>query len=422
MADESLDIRVNNGVWSRFWSFFAGGRLVSNDSGSQMSGVSAYGEVGGSSINDLRITQISTVYACIRLITTMLGGLPFDCYKTQANGDRVKDNTTSLAKIMDAPNKFMNGLEFREAMNMNLAAYGNAYALVQRNRQGDVILLMPLQAARMQVSLSEDGKSIQYIYTRDKEVAYFTQAEIFHIKGFGYNGLVGMSPLSFAAQAAGVAIAMEDNQRDFYNNGAKSPQILMPSEGRTINREQRAQLAENFKEIAGGPNKRRLWVLEAGFQTQAIGINPNDAEMLASRKFQVAELARFFGVPPFMVGETEKSTSWGTGLEQQNLAFVQQTMKPYLDRWEAAVRSQLIPKADQGTLHMEFNLNGLLRGDSAARSAFYVAMKGAGIMTINEVRRLENLPPIPGGDVAMQQAQNVPITETGDSDANQTSQ
>lgn len=415
MSDQ-LDIRVNNGLWARFWSFLAGGRLTSNDSGNQMAGVSSGGAVGNSSINDIRITQISTVYACIRLITTMVGGMPLDCFKTNADGTRTKDNTTNIADIFRKPNPFMNGLEFIEAMTMNLAAYGNAYALVQRNSAGDVIMMMPLQAARMVVSLSPDGKKVQYIYTRDGEKATFQQKEIFHIKGFGFNGLVGLSPLAFATKAAGVAVAMEDNQRDFYANGAKSPQILM-TDGKVLSREQRNQLEQNFKDIAGGPVERRLWVLEAGFTTQAIGVSPNDAETLASRKFQVSELARFFGVPPFMVGETEKSTSWGTGLEQQNLAFIQSTIKPYIDRWEAAIVDQLIKPADKGKIHMEFNLNALMRGDSASRSAYYVAMKGAGIMTINECRRLENLPAITGGDVAMQQAQNVPITQIGANDA-----
>lgn len=418
MADPT-DIRINNGFWAKFGNWISGGALFTPSTGSQMSGVSSYGSVGESIVSDNRNLQISTVYACIRLITTMVGGLPMDCYRTQADGTRVKDNSTTIYDILQKPNAWMNGLEFIEAMQMNLTAYGNAYALVERNLVGDVISMIPLLSSCMDVYIKEDGKTLVYKYSRDRQYTYFKKTDIFHIKGFGYNGLVGVSPLAYSANAAGTAIAMEDNQKTFFANGAKSPQILMTD--KILGAEQRAQLAENFQEIAGGPVKKRLWVLEGGFTTQSIGINPNDAEMLASRKFSVSELARFYGVPPFMVGDTEKSTSWGSGLEQQNLAFIQQTLKPYLDRWEAAITDQLIKKEDKKTLHMEFNLNGLLRGDSAQRSAYYVAMKTSGIMTINECRRLENLPDVTGGDVPMQQSQNVPITNLGGNDDNQAS-
>lgn len=411
MPTNAPDIRINSPFWARFMSLFVGGRLVTPATGSQMAGVSSYGSVGDSIVTDERNLQLATVFACIRLITTMVGGLPLDGYRRTTDG-LVKDNTISIARLLrNSPNPYMNGLEFREAMTMNLTAYGNAYALVERNVVGDVISLLPLLSANMDVRLDEQtGKKVIYRYSRAGKYADFSPDEIFHIKGFGFNGLVGVSPLAFSAKAAGVAIAMEDNQRDFFANGAKSPRILSTGD-KILDREQRAQLRENFEEIAGGPVRKRLWILEGGFTSEQIGVDPNDAQMLESRKFSVAELARFYGVPPFMVGETEKSTSWGTGLEQQNLAFTQQTLKPYLDRWEAAIQAQLIRPQDRDKYLMEHNLNGLLRGDSAARASYYGNMKQNGIMTINEIRRLENLPPIAGGDVAMQQSQNVPITQ-----------
>ncbi|HEO9919115.1 TPA: phage portal protein, partial [Enterobacter asburiae] len=247
---------------------------------------------------------------------------------------------------------------------------------------------------------------------RDSEYADFSQREIFHLKGFGFTGLVGLSPIAFACKSAGVAVAMEDQQRDFFANGAKSPQILSTGE-KVLTEQQRSQVEENFKEIAGGPVKKRLWILEAGFSTSAIGVTPQDAEMMASRKFQVSELARFFGVPPHLVGDVEKSTSWGSGIEQQNLGFLQYTLQPYISRWENSIQRWLIPVKDVGLIHAEHNLDGLLRGDSASRAAFMKAMGEAGLRTINEMRRTDNLPPLPGGDVAMRQSQYVPITDLG---------
>lgn len=412
-TDYSIDLRTRSPFWARMASILTGGRLVTPDKGSQMAGTSAHGVVGDSVVTDERNMQISTVWACIRLISTVTASLPLDVYQTKDDQRSKVPGTHPLAKLLRfRPNNFMTALEFREAMTMQLCAYGNAYAHVERNSVGDVISMVPLMSANMEVRLSDNGKTIIYRYRRDTEYADFSQKEIFHLKGFGFNGLTGLSPLAFSAKSAGVAIAMEDNQREFFANGAKSPQILM-TDGKVLTKEQRGQLEENFKEIAGGPVKKRLWILESGFTTQAIGVSPQDSEILAARKFQVAELARFYGVPPHLVGDVDKSTSWGSGIEQQNLGFLQYTLKPYLDRWEYSIERWLVKESEQGSIHAEHNLDGLLRGDSTSRASFMQIMVNTGIRTVNEVRRLDNLPPLPGGDVATRQSQNIPITDLG---------
>lgn len=412
-TDYSIDLRTRSPFWARMASILTGGRLVTPDKGSQMAGTSAHGVVGDSVVTDERNMQISTVWACIRLISTVTASLPLDVYQTKDDQRSKVPGTHPLAKLLRfRPNNFMTALEFREAMTMQLCAYGNAYAHVERNSIGDVISMVPLMSANMEVRLSDNGKTIIYRYRRDTEYANFSQKEIFHLKGFGFNGLTGLSPLAFSAKSAGVAIAMEDNQREFFANGAKSPQILM-TDGKVLTKEQRGQLEENFKEIAGGPVKKRLWILESGFTTQAIGVSPQDSEILAARKFQVAELARFYGVPPHLVGDVDKTTSWGSGIEQQNLGFLQYTLKPYLDRWEYSIERWLVKESEQGSIHAEHNLDGLLRGDSTSRASFMQIMVNTGIRTVNEVRRLDNLPPLPGGDVATRQSQNIPITDLG---------
>ncbi len=408
----TVDLRTNNGWWARLASWFVGGRLVTPDQGSQTGPVYASGSLGDSVINDERILQISTVWRCVSLISTLTACLPLDVYETDSSDNRSKvglDNP--LARLLRySPNQYMTAQEFREAMTMQLCFYGNAYALLERNSAGDVISLLPLLSANMDVRL--EGKKVVYRYKRDREYANFQQKEIFHLKGFGFNGLVGLSPIAHACKSAGVAVAMEDQQREFYANGAKSPKILTTGD-KVLTKDQRSQLEENFREIAGGPVKKRLWILEANFNTHDIGVSPQDAETMASRKFQVSELARFFGVPPHLVGDVEKSTSWGTGIEQQNLGFLQYTLQPYISRWENCIQRWMLKPADVGRYHAEHNLDGLLRGDSTSRAAFMKAMGEAGLRTINEQRRLDNMPPLPGGDVAMRQSQYVPITQIG---------
>ncbi|MBD2785512.1 phage portal protein [Xenorhabdus sp. DI] len=407
-----IDLRTHNNWWARLASWFVGGRLITPDEGSQIGPVSASGTLGDSVITDERILQISTVWRCVSLISTLTSCLPLEVFETDKQDNRTKvglDNP--LARLLRyAPNQYMTAQEFREAMTMQLCFYGNAYALIERNKVGDIISLIPLLSANMDVRL--EGGKIIYKYQRDREIARFSQREIFHLKGFGFNGLVGLSPIAHACKTAGTAVAMEDQQRDFYANGAKSPKILATGD-RVLDKGQRAQLEENFIEIAGGPVKKRLWILEAGFQAHDIGVSPQDAETMAARKFQVSELARFFGVPPHLVGDVEKSTSWGTGIEQQNLGFLQYTLQPYISRWENSIARWLLKPDQVGKLHAEHNLDGLLRGDSASRAAFMKAMGESGLRTINEMRRLDNYPPLPGGDVAMRQAQYIPITELG---------
>ena len=410
-TDYSIDLRTRSPFWARMASFFVGGRLVSPNQGSQAGPISASGVVGDSVVNDERSLQISTVFACVRLISSVTACLPLDVFETKGE-DRTKvglDNP--LARLLRySPNQFMTAFDFRVAMTMQLCYYGNAYALIERNIAGDIISLVPLLSVNMDVRL--EGKRVVYRYRRDNEFADFKQSDIFHLKGFGFNGLVGLSPIAFGAKTAAVAVAMEDQQRDFYANGAKSPQILSTGE-KTLSAKQRDQVEENFKEISGGPVKKRLWILEAGFTTQAIGVSPQDAETMAARKFQVSELARFFGVPPHLVGDVEKSTSWGSGIEQQNLGFLQYTLDPYLEIWETSILRWLVKPADVGRIHAEHNRAGLLSGDSTARANYMKTQVDTGLLTINEGRRIDNRPPLPGGDVATRQSQNVPLTQLG---------
>ena len=164
------------------------------------------------------------------------------------------------------------------------------------------------------------------------------------------------------------------------------------------------------EKFAGAVNSGKPMVLEGGTKWQSLSINPEDAQMLESRGFSVEEIARFFGVPPHMIGHTEKSTSWGTGLEQQVLGFQKFSLRRRLKRIEQALEKQLLTPIDRAAgLQVEFVVEGLLRGDSTARAAFYNSGLQNGWMTINEVRNLENLPPVDGGDIPRMQVQNQPI-------------
>ena len=181
---------------------------------------------------------------------------------------------------------------------------------------------------------------------------------------------------------------------------------------KTLTPEQR-QLAEQLltEKFRGAMNAGRPMLLDNAVKWEQLTISPEDAQLLETRRFGIEEICRVFGVPPHMIGHTENSTSWGTGLEQQTLGFQKFTLRRRLKRIEQALEKQLRTPADRAAgISIEFNLEGLLRGDSEGRASFYNTMTQIGAMTINEVRALENLPPVEGGDTPRMQMQNVPIT------------
>ena len=256
-----------------------------------------------------------------------------------------------------------------------------------------------------------NGK-IEYRWTQDGKQFVETDETVLHIRGFGGEPLGGMSTLHFGRQAFSLARATDRAAGETFKNGMRPSGVLTFEKWLSQDQRDTAEkkLAEKF---VGSMNAGRPLVLEGGTKWQQLTINPEDAQMLESRSFSIEEICRFFGVPPFMVGHTEKTTSWGTGLEQQTLGFQKFTLRRRLKRIEQALEKQLLTSAERAEgVTIEFSLEGLLRGDSKARAEFYASALMNGWTTINEVRALENLPPVAGGDVPRMQSQNIPITQT----------
>lgn len=355
--------------------------------------------------------QLSTVWACVRLISETVATLPLMLYRTDSNDARtVAADDPLYGLIHSTPNADNTAVEFWEGMVLSLCLWGNAYARKDL-LGGRLVSLTPLQADSMVVARGSSG-ALEYRYTDSKGRKTYREDQILHVRGFGGSGDMGLSPVSFARQSIGAAMSTDQLTGSMFANGARPSGILTVENNGVLTPEQRQQFQENIvapfigSEKAGG-----IMVLEAGVKFQPVTMTPEDSQFLQTREFQVEEICRWYRVPPFMVGHTQKSTSWGTGLEQQLIAFLTFSLKPYLTRIEQAISRSLILPEQRAILKPEFKVEGLLRTDSAARSAFYAIMVSNGIMTRNEVRRLENLPPLPGGDELTVQAQNVPLGE-----------
>ena len=354
--------------------------------------------------------QIATVWACIRLIAETISTLPMLVYRQDANGGREVDKNHPLYELLhDSPHFDFTAVEFWEGVAASLCVAGNSYAeklyikpRTASNPYPRIIALKPLAADSVEVFRTESGARRYRIYgKRNREIA---EEDMFHVRGFGNGGDEGLSPISYARHTLNLVRSTSSASQELYSNNLRNQGVLKMATGLTP--DQRGQAKTNILDpiVNGGSG-----ILEHGMEFQSLSMSARDAQMLETMSFQIEEICRWFRVPPFMIGHTQKSTSWGTGLEQQNIGFLIYSLRPYLSRIEQSIRRSLMNPVDRKTMTAEFKVEGLLRGDSQARMATYATGVQNGIYARNEVRAWENLPPVEGGDDLTVQAQNVPL-------------
>lgn len=359
-------------------------------------------------VNPETVLGLSAVWACINLVADVISTLPLMVYREKNGLQDTAFDHPLYPLLHDSPNYDQTAVDFWSFMVASLELWGNAYARIERSGSR-IVSLMPVNPTFM-VPRRIDTGAIEYRWTEYGQAFREPDQNILHIRGFGGNPLGGMSTLHFGRQTFGLASAINSAAASTFANGMR-PSMLIKF-AKWLTKEQRdttnTVLIEKFM---GAVNAGRPLVLEGGTDVTPLSLKPEDAQMLESRAFSIEEICRYFRVPPVMIGHTEKTTSWPTGVEQQGLILQKFTLKPRLKRIEQAMAKQLLTPDDRGRgVSIEFNMEGLLRGDSAGRADFYGKMAGMGAMTINEIRAKENLTPVEGGDVPRMQMQNVPIT------------
>ena len=378
------------------------------------------GSTAGKVVTERSAMQMTAVYACVRILSEAVAGLPLHLYRYRKDGSKEKALDESLYRLLhDEPNPEMSSFVFRETLMTHLLLWGNAYAQIIRNGRGGVVALYPLMPNKMTVNRGEDGR-IYYTYNRSPEEAgkanglgsvTLDSRDVLHIPGLGFDGLVGYSPIAMAKNAIGLAIATEEYGAKFFANGA-APSGVLEHPG-TI--KDPARLRENWNSTFGGSaNSGKVAVLEEGMKYTPISISPEQAQFLETRKFQIDEIARIFRVPPHMVGDLEKSSF--SNIEQQSLEFVKYTLDPWVIRWEQSLSRSLLSPAEKATHFFKFNLEGLLRGDYQSRMNGYAVARQNGWMSANDIRELENLdriPPEEGGDLYLVNGNMTPINKAG---------
>ena len=372
----------------------------------------------GKMVNEFTAMQTTAVYACVRILAETLAALPLQLYRYTPGGkERVYDHPL-YHLLHDEPNPEMSSFVFRETLMTHLLLWGNAYAQIIRNGKNEIVALYPLMPSKMSVDRDESGR-LYYTYYRSSDEAIKDKgssvtlypSDVLHIPGLGFDGLVGYSPIAMAKNAIGMAIACEEYGAKFFANGA-APGGVLEHPG-TIKDPQRVR--ESWQSTFGGSgNANKIAVLEEGMKYTPIGISPEQAQFLETRKFQINEIARIFRVPPHMVGDLEKSSF--SNIEQQSLEFVKYTLDPWVIRWEQSIQRALLSRDEKAAYFVKFNLEGLLRGDYQSRMNGYAIGRQNGWMSANDIRELENLDRIPaedGGDLYLINGNMLPLKNAG---------
>lgn len=353
----------------------------------------------GKPVNERTAMQTTAVYACVRILAEAVASLPLHVYEYQDDGGKKLVHDHPLYYLLhDEPNPEMTSFVFRETLMSHLLIWGNAYAQIIRDGAGRVLGLYPLLPDKMDVQRDDRG-NIYYVYSRNSdENPMFKEygdirlkaEDVLHIPGLGFDGLIGYSPIAMAKNAVGMTLACEEYGASFFANGANPGGVL---EHPGVLKDP-SKVRESWNSVYRGVNKaHKIAVLEEGMKYQQIGIPPEEAQFLETRKFQINEIARLYRIPPHMVGDLDKSSF--SNIEQQSLEFVKYTLDPWVIRWEQSLQRSLLLPGEKGKYFIKLNVDGLLRGDYQSRMNGYAVGRQNGWFSANDIREMENMNPIP---------------------------
>ena len=338
--------------------------------------------------------QLSAVWACVRLLSESISTLPLKIYVRQPDGSRkAATDHPAYSILCRRPNSEMTPSRFMLMVVASICLRGNAF-IEKKFIANRLVSLVPLLPQNMVVKRLVTG-ALEYKYTENGNERFIPVKNIMHIRGFGLDGVCGMMPMKTGRDVIGSAMAVEESAAKIFEQGLQSSGFL--SAENALTDDQRERLRGYMASFTGSKNAGKIMVLEGGLKYQGVTMNPEDAQMLESRAFSIEEICRWFRVPPFMVGHTTKQSSWASSLEGMNLQFLTHTLRPLLVNIEQEIDRCLLDSDDD--VFAEFSVEGLLRADSAGRAAYYTSALQNGWMSRNDVRRLENMPPIEGGDI-----------------------
>lgn len=354
-------------------------------------------------VNETTALQHGAVYSCVKVLSETIASLPLHVYERNGNTRQINSAHHVDFILSNQPNRWMTSFIFREIMMTNLCLNGNAYAFIERNGGNKPISLHWLN--------KEDVDIVSYkkdIYYKVKDQGIVQLEDMIHIPAFTLDGIVGLSPIAAARENIQLGLASQKFGHHFFKNGANlNGYITVPE---VLTDEAYDRLKNSWDQRYSGHGKSsQTAILEQGSKYERIGIPPEDAQFLETRKFQVNEIARIFRVPPHMIGDLEKATF--SNIEHQSIEFVTHTIRPWLVRWEQELNRKLFRQDERGKMYVKFNTNALLRGDAKARGDFYARLFNVGAISQNDIRALEDMNAVEGGDRYFVPLNMIPTTK-----------
>lgn len=351
----------------------------------------------GVTVNAGNAMRSAAVYACVRIRSGVVANMPLHIKRRVDARTREDASDHPLWGIFRRrPNRWQTPSQFKRMLTTHLLLRGNAYALIVRSR-GNVQALIPLHPDRVECTQNDD-LSLRYVYTRkDGRRIELQQNEMFHLVGLTLDGVHGVSVITYARETIGSSLAMEEHGATVFKNGARVSVVLKhPGQ---LGKEGLEFLKSSLDDYrSGGESEGKALILEEGMGVERLAMTSEDAQWIESRKFTRGDIAMFFGVPPHMIGDTEKSTSWGTGIDSQTQGFVTFSAEDDLTTWEETINRDLVA-ANDNDIYARFNRSALVKGDITVRWSAHVKALQWGVMSPNEVRALEDLNPRDGGDI-----------------------
>jgi HK97 family phage portal protein len=369
-----------------------------------------YNSYSGKPVSLHAAMRLATFWACVRLTAQAVSCLPIAMYEKQTHDSREKVDDDVSEVISESPNIDQTPLEFWEGIVSWLMTEGNAYAEKAYTGQR-LSALTPIASNHCQPVRLPDNELIYRVNDRGK-TEDLPREKIFHVKGFGFGGDLGLSVVRFGVQTFGSAIAMEEAAGKLFGSGLQASGVL--SSDKTLQKPQREDLQKIMETFVGSTNAGKLMILEAGLKYERLALSPVDAQMLENMRFSVEEICRWFGMPPIIIGHAAQGqTMWGSGVEQIFLAWKTLGIDPLCTRIEERIKKQLIRPTGNRRRYAEFNREALLQMDHAAKAAFLSTMTQNGLMTRNEGRAKLNLPWMQGGDQLTAQTNLAPLDKLG---------
>lgn len=366
----------------------------------------------GETVTQHSAMQLSAFWACVRLISQTIATLPLGVFEKDAKtGEKIARSDHPLYRLLhDSPSADQTAVEFWEGRVLGLLTAGNGYAEKKLSDTGRLISLERMPADTIVRRL--DNGNLEYRFCEYGKEFVLPEARVFHIRGFG-DDYCGMSPVSHARQTLALARATDRAAGQTFSKGMRAKGFFTVPQ--TLTKDQRDQVTKTLIDPFSGPQGKQWGVLEAGFDFKTVNITPRDAELIMSRKFNVEDICRWFGVPPILVGHAaDGQTMWGSGVEQIMLGWLTLGLRPYLNRIEQRIKKSLMTPEDTARgIFAEFNVEGLLRADSAGRAALYASLIQNAVMKPNEARSKENLPHEDGGDQLLINSTLIPLSLAG---------